>query len=189
MRNGGGKEKGGNFEREICKKLSLWISYNERDDIFWRSAMSGGRATVGLKKGIIRNTQVGDITAIDPLGNKLTDKYIIECKYYKNIHVESLLFGKPKNNSILEFWTKLYEQSEKLNKQMMLIIKQNNSATLLGLTHDSNLQKILNYEYKIKPKVIFFSLYPCPVCYLYDFELILTALDPVVLEKEHDKIY
>ena len=37
MRSGGGKQKGSAFEREICKKLSLWFTENERDDIFFRS--------------------------------------------------------------------------------------------------------------------------------------------------------
>ena len=70
-----GKLKGGAFEREICVKLSKWVSYGERDDLFWRSAMSGGRQTVGFKKGINRKNQAGDITAIDPIGQKLIDSF------------------------------------------------------------------------------------------------------------------
>ena len=50
---GYGKQKGGEYERTVCKKLSLWVSNGTRDDIFWRSAMSGGRATLQRKKGII----------------------------------------------------------------------------------------------------------------------------------------
>src|SRR3990167_9949174 len=122
MRDGGGKQKGSNFEREICKKLSLWISHGGRDDIFWRSAMSGGRTTVGLKKGIKRTSQAGDISSIDPIGNKLTDKYVVECKFYKNMQLQSMLFGKPKENSIYEFWITLNNQAKKAGKYPLLII-------------------------------------------------------------------
>ena len=184
MRRGGGKPKGNAFEREICKDLSKWLSYGERDDILWRSAMSGGRATVGLKKGIVRKTQGGDITAIDPIGNKLTDKYMIECKSYKNIHLQSMLYGIPKNASIYEFWIELYNKSKQLNKDMMLVIKYNTSVKLLGLTKTSrtigNLQKTLHEDYDIKPLAIFSNI--LPDCYLYEFEYILNRLDPAVLE-------
>jgi len=46
MRKGGGKAKGASFERDICRRLSLWVSAGKQEDVFWRSAMSGGRSTV-----------------------------------------------------------------------------------------------------------------------------------------------
>lgn len=157
------------------------MSYGERDDLFWRSAMSGGRATVGLKKGIKRNTQFGDITAIDPLGNKLTDNFIIECKAYKNIQLQSMLFGKPKNNSIYEFWVKLHEQTTLLNKDKMLIIRPNNLPILMGLDEDSVFRKVLEDSYGIKPVAIFSNI--LPVCYLYEFVYVLNLVDPADIVK------
>ncbi len=175
------KQKGSNFEREVCVKLSKWISYDERDDIFWRSAMSGGRTTVGLKKGITRNTQAGDITAIDPIGNKLTNTFMIECKFYRNIQLQSLMFGMPKNNSIFEFWTKLYKDSLKLNKDMMLIIKQNGWPILMGLTFNSQLRYIIDNDYGVEPLVTFTSI--IPTCLLYDFDLVLKEVDYAVISQ------
>ena len=46
-----GNKKGGGFERKTLKALSLWISKGERKDIFRRSIMSGGRATIALASG------------------------------------------------------------------------------------------------------------------------------------------
>ena len=40
-----GSKKGTPFEREICKEISLWWSWGQRDDLVWRTATSGGRAT------------------------------------------------------------------------------------------------------------------------------------------------
>ena len=58
MRKGGGKEKGSSFERLVCKRMSMWLSKGERDDLFWRSAMSGGRATVQLRDDIVDRKSV-----------------------------------------------------------------------------------------------------------------------------------
>lgn len=124
------KAKGSAFERTICKMLSLWISNNEHDDLFWRSAMSGGRATVRNKKGQ-KSTQGGDITAVHPLGNKLTDKFSIECKSYKNIHLQtSILNEMPKKASLVEFWEQTKRDAKIQNKLPMLIAKQPNMAVI-----------------------------------------------------------
>ncbi len=179
MKQGNSKQKGGGFEREVCKKLSLWISDGKRDDIFWRSAMSGGRTTVGLKKGIVRKTQGGDITAIDPIGNKLTDKYMVECKFYKNIQLHSMLFAKPKSNSIYAFWMELHKKSKELDKDKLLIIKQNNLPTLMGIDKSSPLVKSLKDIFDISPLVQFNFIIPS--CYLYEFEYVLNISDPKIL--------
>jgi hypothetical protein len=127
-----GKQKGSAFERDICKRLSLWISNGNRKDIFWRSAMSGGRATIQLVKGEKNKSQTGDISSIDFLGQKLTDNFIIECKFYRNIHLESLVYGAPKTASILEFWKRLKRDCERFNKKPILIFKENGKEILIG---------------------------------------------------------
>lgn len=72
--------KGGDFEREICKKLSAWWTYDDRDDVFWRSSQSGGRATVRFRKGKRTAGSYGDITALDPIGEPLMKLFTIELK-------------------------------------------------------------------------------------------------------------
>lgn len=76
--------KGGDFEREICKRLSIWwscgISGQPRDDIFWRSSQSGGRATQRTKQGKTTYGSYGDIAAIDPIGEPLLRLFTIELK-------------------------------------------------------------------------------------------------------------
>lgn len=75
-----GKQKGGSFERDICKQLSLWWTNKERDDIFWRSANSGARATVRSRSGVTTFGQYGDVQATDPIGQPLIDLSCIELK-------------------------------------------------------------------------------------------------------------
>ena len=71
-----GSSKGTPFERLICKQFSLWWTDGERDDVFWRTSNSGGRATV--RKSL--KNQHGDMTATDPIGLPLIENILIEIK-------------------------------------------------------------------------------------------------------------
>jgi hypothetical protein len=129
MKSGGGKAKGGNFEREICKRLSEWVSDGKSDDLFWRSAMSGGRATVRKKKNQETASGQGDITAVTPAGNILTDRFVIECKHLKSIGLDAHVYGQ---GPLAGIWNKLKNETPK-NKKPMLIFKENRRPILIGL--------------------------------------------------------
>jgi hypothetical protein len=75
-----GSDKGSKYERDMCKKLSLWWTEGERDDVFWRSQASGGRATIRGRKGAATAGQYGDVAAVDPVGKPLIDAFTIEIK-------------------------------------------------------------------------------------------------------------
>lgn len=72
--------KGGKYERELCKQLSLWWTNNERDDVFWRTSGSGARATTRAKSNKHTFGSHGDIAYIDPIGKPLLDVITIEAK-------------------------------------------------------------------------------------------------------------
>jgi hypothetical protein len=72
--------KGSEFERSICKQLSLWWTDGERDDVFWRTSQSGGRATQRSKKGQKTYGSYSDIAAVDPIGEPLLKLFNIELK-------------------------------------------------------------------------------------------------------------
>ena len=118
MKQGSGKSKGGQFERDICKALSLWVSKGANVDLYWRSAMSGGRATV--KRGQVR--QAGDITAVAPEGHALTEKFYVECKAYKMLTLDCLVTGK---GTLIDFWKIAVKEAKSHNKLPMLIFKRN----------------------------------------------------------------
>jgi hypothetical protein len=119
--------KGPKFERLACRLLSLWVSDGKRDDLFWRTAMSGGRATLRLAKGVMTRA-IGDICATDPEGFKLTDHYLIECKHHRDLNLLAFMFGKGK---LFKFWIETVEEAASHKRQPMLIAKQNNFPTLL----------------------------------------------------------
>ena len=80
------KEKGSQFERHTCKRLSLWWSYEEDDDLFWRSQTSGGRATSRAKQNKRTLGQYGDVAAVDARGAQLIEACTIELKRGYNKH-------------------------------------------------------------------------------------------------------
>jgi hypothetical protein len=72
--------KGQQFERDLCRQLSLWWSDGTNDDWFWRSSQSGGRATQRAKKGQKTANAAGDIAAMTKEGQVLLDYVCIEAK-------------------------------------------------------------------------------------------------------------
>lgn len=132
MRQGGGKQKGASFEREICVLLSSWVSSGTQEDVFWRSAMSGGRATVAFKRGKRLASQVGDISCISPVGERFISRFAPECKFYANLDYAGLLTGKGK---LLTFWAEINKQAQTYEKYPIMFARQNRLPTMVCLTH------------------------------------------------------
>lgn len=123
MRSGGSPEKGGKFERLICKRLSLWVTAGENDSIFWRTPSSGGRATVQAKAGGVNVMQSGDICAVDPLGYPFVTEYFIELKHRKDLGWSRGMICQ--TGEIWNFWLKACREAERHGKKPLLIARQN----------------------------------------------------------------
>lgn len=167
-KGGKGKRKGSKQERKICWALSRFIDPNGEDTIFWRSAMSGGRATVQSRKGIKNTNQAGDITCIDERGAWLTDLFCIESKFYKSLDLEaSLLLGKGK---LAAFWRSHYKVSKSVDRAPLLIARQNRTPTLVILDA-KGLSKFRTYApglVEAYPVVVANKLNPPAMVYLFD---------------------
>ena len=103
--------KGTPFEREICKLLSLWWSGGTRDDIFWRTDNSGGRAKF-RKRRQNKDTygQSGDIQAVDPIGQPLLDAFTCELKRgYSKYTITDMLDKRPR--MAIQQWEKHVRQA------------------------------------------------------------------------------
>jgi hypothetical protein len=122
MRPGGGKAKGAQFEREVCKALSEWITNGKHQDVFWRSAMSGGRATVSHRKGTRLKAQEGDLSAIRREGIPFLNRFVVECKSYRDLSIKSFMQEEVTNQeSALGFWRTLLKVK---GKRPMLVMKE-----------------------------------------------------------------
>ena len=178
MRSGGGMQKGSAFERKVCKQLSRWVSCGKRDDVFWRSAMSGGRATIGLRVGINRSAQAGDVVAIAGEGENFLKHFVVECKSRKNLQIHNLI---TKRSGILwKFWVKHLEECKAFSRLPFMVAKQNQQPILLLLNRkgcglfgnnpeprETILARIPVHETKDRPR---------STIYILDFERFLKSI-------------
>lgn len=139
MRPGGGKQKGAQYERDVCVALSMWISAGSKKDLFWRSAMSGGRATVAFRKGDRLDAQAGDISTTSKEGHALTDHYYVECKRYADLNFGAFLTKGV--GPLAKFWQVAVEEATKHNRIAMLIVREDRNDTLLMVPAQSMLKR------------------------------------------------
>ena len=62
------KQIGNSYEREVAKKLSLWITKNERDDILWREIAT--TSPEGNQSGMAPSSAQTKGESIEILGSK-----------------------------------------------------------------------------------------------------------------------
>lgn len=102
-----GASKGSSFERNICRQLSMWwtkgIEGKARDDVFWRSSQSGGRATQRAKSGKKTFGSYGDINAVDPVGQPLMRYFTFELKRGRSHGTPACLIDSPRTKKIRPF--------------------------------------------------------------------------------------
>ena len=126
----GNKAKGSQFERLIAKELSLWVSDGKKPDCFWRSAMSGGRATI--HGALVR--QAGDICAVEEEGIDFCRKYFVECKHVKKLALDS--FFVKHTGPLHKFWKKAVKAAEKHGRDPLIIARQNGWPILVISKHN-----------------------------------------------------
>lgn len=119
-----GKSKGATYERHIAKLLSLWVTNGEREDVYWRSAMSGGRATVRNRNSDkIEVRQAGDICSVAPEGHVLTDAYYLELKHVKKLSLDQFIIKD--TGPLANFWKVAKREAKKHKKLPIIIARQN----------------------------------------------------------------
>lgn len=166
---GKGKGKGNAYEREISKKLSLWLSNNKHDDLFWRSHNSGGRYTVRHCKNKRTEGQNGDITSTcSGISEDFLKLFSLELKHYKNINLWGLITNS--KTGIISFWRQAEKQANSCSKIPLLIIRENNKPDLVIST-----EKFYNIVYLI------LRIEPTMITNLSEFEtLFIWKLDQIL---------
>lgn len=168
MRPGGGKSKGSAYEREVCKRLSLWVSLGKREDLFWRSAMSGGRATVGKKKGLDLAAHAGDISATHPDGHVLTDHFYVECKRYGDLNFAAFLCKQ--QGVLAKFWGEAIKQAVAHDRIPMLIVREDRGETFVIVPHEAMLTRgLMGHQFRFAPESWIARLHRVKAD-LYEFE-------------------
>lgn len=177
MKAGGGKRKGGSFERDVARKLTFWLSGQDKEYYFYRSPGSGGVATMNEENGEI----TGDIIAIKPEARLLTSKFSIECKDGYPDADFMKLFKNNKNDTIQGFWDQCIRDSRKANKQGMLIFRKKGMPILVGIEGNTIFSKTM--QDVIKEYVILSYGDTLPNIVFFEFDMFLDKLDKKVVNK------
>lgn len=139
--------KGQQFERDVCVLLSRWWTGGENDSVFWRTANSGGRATVRGKKGKTTRGQYGDICATDPIGQPFIDLFNVEIKRGYSRHTFADILDCPSNGAMpkyLEWFVKAQKTSEEAGTySWLLIAKRDRRDPVVFVPSDALMR---NYE-------------------------------------------
>lgn len=123
------KVKGNSFEREVAKKISLWLSDGKDEYIFVRREGSGGN--VRDKKGL--SGKGGDIFAEKETGEWLGSRVSFELKFYKDLSKDLWNFVAGKSGKLDGFIVQAEESAELQGEGVYwcLVFKQNRMSTLV----------------------------------------------------------
>lgn len=178
--------KGADFERSISKRLSLWWTRGERDDVFWRTSNSGGRATARRNSGKKTKNQEGDICAIDPAGQSLVDLVSIELKKgYNSWNIKEFLDSDSKEPTLLKFFKQAQRESEsKESKCWWLILRQDRRKILSVISHDFYKMLVRAGCRLSELDAIMLKDSRFGVCHFFDFDEFLKILQPEFFENE-----
>lgn len=156
-----GKAKGSEFERSICKRLSLWLTGKEKPVVFWRSPASGGLGTIKTAENVS-----GDIVSISDVSKWVCEKFSIECKNgYPSADLFKHIKNNIKNDEIEQFWEQCIRDSRTENKHGILVFKKKGNQPIIGIEKsvygqliemsiDLNKCIILHYDNDLPPLVL-----------------------------------
>lgn len=125
MRPGGGKDKGSEWERQVGKRLSLWLTHGVRPDIFSRNVLSGGSFTNASRKGELSSRMPGDLMAAHPLAFAFMSRYAIECKHLASLGLEQFLFDDKNACELSKIISFADGQARVCALDYMIVAKQN----------------------------------------------------------------
>lgn len=131
MRPGGGKGKGSEFERQVGKALSLWVSEGHRSDLFARNVLSGGSFTNAMKKDSKEHGMPGDLAANHPMAFKFLELFTVECKHYADLGFEAFLFDTESKSFLGSVLKHTRKQAEQAKLHPMVIARQNRRPSIL----------------------------------------------------------
>lgn len=123
--------KGGNYERELCYRLSRWWTDGADEEVFWRTSQSGGRATRRQQLGKTATVHQGDICAVKGIGKPLMEVMTLELKRgYPRAILGGLLDLRPAaaQQPYEEWYQQAQEAANRASSFSWLIIHKRNNC-------------------------------------------------------------
>lgn len=124
------KRIGNDYEREVSRTLSKWLTGSEEELVVWRNKHSGTVSTVREKKGLSGKHTSGDIECLDSAYEDFFKNFHVDSKSLKSVHL-CLINPKNQNSSQLAIeWAKVYEDALRVGKIPMMMVKARNDRKI-----------------------------------------------------------
>lgn len=120
--------KGNDFEWDIAKKLSLWLTKGRDNTQLVRSVLSGGNDRLTNEAA----NHVGDLAPNGPEGLHFRKIFAVECKCYRKDPDFWHVFSSEKW-IVAEWWNKLKIEARPHGLIPLLIMKRNNFPIVVAL--------------------------------------------------------
>lgn len=137
--------KGKDFEREVSKMISLWLTNGYDEDAIWYTKSSGGRATRRVKQEqYSKQYDFGDLGPDDPKVNYFFDIFNCELKtgYGKKGKKQTTLWSildivdsKQTTPLFYDFWFQSVHDAEESNREPILIFRRNRRSACIAMHH------------------------------------------------------
>lgn len=132
-----GKSKGSAYERDFCKRLSLWFTGGKNAKAFWRSPSSGAMATQSAGKDCVKFTQ-GDVIGCSPEAVELMENVTIELKRGYKYDFIDLVAKNFVNSCLMKFYTQLNEEMHSGSSEFgFLVLKQDRKSEVVVMPEDT----------------------------------------------------
>jgi len=144
--------KGGNFEREISKKVSLWITNSKMIDAVWHTSGSGGRATnrKRSKDNVLpKKYDYGDLGPDHLIAYPFFDCFSCELKTgYAKVKktkdkivktmwsIMDMLDSAQKITAFEEFWDQCANDAKESKREPILIVRRLQRQACIALCDD-----------------------------------------------------
>ena len=114
------KAKGSGFEREIARKLTMWLTGQDKELYWWRSPNSGGVSTVSQI-----NTEIsGDLVALKPESIAINRLFNWELKTGYEGASFDLHLKCNKNEDLRVFWEQSVRDAKRADKEPVVIFRK-----------------------------------------------------------------
>lgn len=117
------KSLGNQYERDVAKKISKWLTGSEDEIVVWRNVHSGSIGTVKKKKGESGKNVDGDFQCLDSQYESFFNLFYIDSKSLTKINLFMINPANQKSNKLLNEWKKVVDDAESSNKEPMMWVK------------------------------------------------------------------
>jgi len=156
--------KGSAYERKVAKRLSLWFSNGERDDLFYRTVGSGGRATQRFTAGKMTANSAGDLSSTDEVGAPFLQCVSVEIKKgYKQATLSQLFSAR--KPELLAFFAQSGTSAMQANVPNWLVIHKPDFQPEMVYMNMGLFNQVFDINPKKTPTTV--EAFPVPVIFIF----------------------